>query len=329
MSKVSSKVSTQSAKFVEGEKRYQKLLDQLSELREKVRHPESKRALEKLKTRNKLPVEERLSRLLDPGSPRLDIAEFAAVGLYDDACPGAGISTLIGQVSGRACMVIANNPGVKAGTYFPLTVKKHLRAQEIAERNALPCLYLVDSGGAYLKLQSEVFPDKEHFGRIFFNQARMSAQAIPQISVVLGSCTAGGAYIPAMSDETIMVDGNAQVFLGGPPLVKAATGEEVSAEELGGAKLHSKESGLSDHFVASEDEALARARELIALRSHNEPNRLAPAQNPALPAYDPGEIPGLIGMSEDGKFPMKEITIRDSTPLKVTMRPSSSAASPT
>lgn len=310
MSKLSSKLSTQSEEFLEGENSYQALLDNLRETKARIETAGSDKALKKLKSRDKFPLSERLNQLIDPGSERLEIGELAAVGHYNDASPGAGIRTLVANISGQKCMIVANNPVIKAGTYFPLTVKKHLRAQEIAERNSLPCVYLVDSGGAYLKLQSEVFPDKNHFGRIFFNQARMSAQSIPQIAVVLGSCTAGGAYIPAMSDETIMVDGNSQVFLGGPPLVKAATGEEVSAEDLGGAKLHSKKSGLCDHLVSSESEALALTRKLMALRSQGQVSRLAPEQDACPPSYDPAEIGGLIGMTEGKAFPMKEILAR-------------------
>ncbi len=199
--------------------------------------------------RGKLLPRERVDRLLDPGAPFLECSPLAAHGLYDDEAPGAGIITGIGRVSGRECVIVANDATVKGGTYYPMTVKKHLRAQEIALQNRLPCIYLVDSGGAFLPLQDEVFPDREHFGRIFFNQATMSAQGIPQIAAVMGSCTAGGAYVPAMSDETVIVRNQGTIFLGGPPLVKAATGEEVTAEELGGGELHSRTSGVTDHLA--------------------------------------------------------------------------------
>ena len=212
----------------------------------------------------KLPVRERIERLLDPGSPFLELSPLAAWDMYDDEAPGAGIVTGIGRVSGREVMIVANDATVKGGTYFPITVKKHLRAQEIALENRLPCVYLVDSGGAFLPLQAEVFPDRDHFGRIFFNQARMSAERIPQIAVVMGSCTAGGAYVPAMSDETIIVKGTGTIFLGGPPLVKAATGEEVTAEELGGADVHTRLSGVADYFAEDDEHALHLARTIVS-----------------------------------------------------------------
>src|SRR6187455_2977494 len=207
------------------------------------------RSIARHRERGKLPVRERIERLLDPGSAFLELSPLAATGLYDDEAPGAGIVTGVGRIEGTTCLIIANDATVKGGTYYPLTVKKHLRAQEIALENNLPCIYLVDSGGAFLPLQAEVFPDRDHFGRIFFNQANMSARGIPQIAVVMGSCTAGGAYVPAMSDETVIVKGNGTIFLGGPPLVKAATGEDVSAEDLGGADVHSRISGVTDHYA--------------------------------------------------------------------------------
>ena len=212
----------------------------------------------------KLFVRERIDRLLDPGSPFLEIAPLAAWGLYGGEAPGAGIVTGIGRVAGREVMIVANDATVKGGSYYPLTVKKHLRAQEIAEQNYLPCIYLVDSGGAFLPMQDEVFPDRDHFGRIFYNQARMSAKGIPQIAVVMGSCTAGGAYVPAMSDEAIIVRGTGTIFLGGPPLVKAATGEDVSAEELGGADVHTRLSGVADHLAEDDEHALQICRDIIA-----------------------------------------------------------------
>jgi propionyl-CoA carboxylase len=214
--------------------------------------------------RGKLFVRDRIDTLIDPDSAFLEIGALAAYKVYDEEVPSAGIVCGIGQVAGRPVMIIANDATVKGGTYFPLTVKKHLRAQEIARENRLPCIYLVDSGGAYLPLQSEVFPDRDHFGRIFYNQAQMSAEGIPQIACVMGSCTAGGAYVPAMSDEVVIVKGNGTIFLGGPPLVKAATGEEVTAEELGGADVHTRISGVADYFANDDREALAIVRDIVA-----------------------------------------------------------------
>ncbi|MBU3752148.1 MAG: methylcrotonoyl-CoA carboxylase, partial [Mycobacterium sp.] len=222
------------------------------------------RSRERHVSRGKLLPRDRVDGLLDPGSPLLEIAPLAADGMYDDDCPAAGIITGIGRVSGRECMIVANDATVKGGTYYPVTVKKHLRAQEIAAQNRLPCIYLVDSGGAFLPRQDEVFPDREHFGRIFFNQATMSAAGIPQIAAVLGSCTAGGAYVPAMSDETVIVANQGTIFLGGPPLVRAATGEVVTAEELGGGDLHAKTSGVVDHLARDDRDALRIVRRIVA-----------------------------------------------------------------
>src|SRR5881409_342049 len=220
-------------------------------------------AIERHRSRGKLTARERIDRLVDPDTAFLELNALAAWELYDGEAPSAGIVTGIGVVEGRECVIVANDATVKGGSYFPLTVKKHLRAQEVAAQNHLPCLYLVDSGGAFLPLQADVFPDRDHFGRIFCNQARMSAQGIPQIAVVMGSCTAGGAYVPAMSDETIIVNGTGTIFLGGPPLVKAATGEEVTAEDLGGADVHTRISGVADHFAENDEHALAIARRLV------------------------------------------------------------------
>src|SRR5216110_2853317 len=214
--------------------------------------------------RGKLLARERIRLFLDPGSPFLELSAFAAYEMYDGAVPAAGIVTGIGRIAGRECVVIANDATVKGGTYFPMTVKKHLRAQEIAGDNRLPCLYLVDSGGAFLPAQDEVFPDREHFGRIFYNQAQLSSLGVPQIAIVMGSCTAGGAYVPAMSDESIIVKGQGTIFLGGPPIVKAATGEIVSAEELGGAEVHTRVSGVSDHYALNDSHALSIVRRIVA-----------------------------------------------------------------
>src|SRR6476620_6929119 len=222
--------------------------------------------------RGKMPVRERIERVIDPGTAFLELSALAANGLYDGEAPGAGMVTGIGLVEGVECVLVANDATVKGGTYFPMTVKKHLRAQEIALENRLPCLYLVDSGGAYLPMQDEVFPDREHFGRIFYNQAQLSARGIPQIALVMGSSTAGGAYVPAMSDETVIVKGTGTIFLGGPPLVKAATGEEVTAEELGGAEVHTVESGVADHFAETEEDALETARNIVASLNYQSKN---------------------------------------------------------
>src|SRR3954467_3625223 len=220
--------------------------------------------VERHRQQGKLPVRERIARLLDPGTPFLELSPLAAFNMYDGDAPGAGVVTGVGRVSGREVVIVANDATVKGGTYFPTTVKKHVRAQEIALENRLPCVYLVDSGGPFLPLQAEVFPDREHFGRIFFNQARMSAERIPQIAVVMGSCTAGGAYVPAMSDETIIVKGTGTIFLAGPPLVKAATGEEVTAEDLGGADVHTRVSGVADYFADDDAHALVTCRTIVS-----------------------------------------------------------------
>ena len=251
-------------------------------------------SVERHRSRGKLPARERVDRLVDPDTAFLELNALAAWELYDGEAPGAGIVTGIGVVEGRECVIVANDATVKGGSYFPLTVKKHLRAQEVAAQNHLPCIYLVDSGGAFLPLQADVFPDREHFGRIFFNQAQMSARGIPQIAVVMGSCTAGGAYVPAMSDETVIVRGTGTIFIGGPPLVKAATGQDVTAEELGGADVHTRRSGVADHYATSDEHALAIARGIVRnlhTRKPAPPWDMAPAEPPVL---DPQELYGLI-----------------------------------
>jgi 3-methylcrotonyl-CoA carboxylase beta subunit len=230
------------------------------------------RSIARHRKRGKLLVRERIDRLLDPGAPFLELSPLAANGMYDDDAPGAGMVTGIGAVSGVDCVIVANDATVKGGTYYPMTVKKHLRAQEIALANRLPCIYLVDSGGAFLPLQDEVFPDRDHFGRIFYNQAQMSARGIPQVALVMGSCTAGGAYVPAMSDETVIVQGTGTIFLGGPPLVKAATGEDVSAEDLGGAAVHARISGVADHEALDDEHALALGRQIVASLAWRKPD---------------------------------------------------------
>ena len=247
-------------------RRRQRMEELVAELRERtaaVAQGGGEKALERHRSRGKLTARERVDRLCDPDTAFLELSALAAWDMYDGQAPAAGIVTGIGVVEGRQCVIVANDATVKGGTYFPLTVKKHLRAQEIAEQNRLPCIYLVDSGGAFLPLQAEVFPDRDHFGRIFYNQARLSAAGIPQIAAVMGSCTAGGAYVPAMSDETIIVKGTGTIFIGGPPLVKAATGEEVTAEELGGADVHTRQSGVADHYAVSDEHALALCRQIV------------------------------------------------------------------
>src|SRR5213083_118011 len=265
----------------------------VAELRERLaaaRQGGGPRYVERHREQGKLPVRDRIDRLLDPGSPFLELSPLAAFDMYDGDAPGAGLVTGIGRVSGREVIVVANDATVKGGTYFPITVKKHVRAQDIALQNRLPCVYLVDSGGAFLPLQAEVFPDRDHFGRIFFNQARMSAERIAQIAVVMGSCTAGGAYVPAMSDVAIIVKGTGTIFLGGPPLVKAATGEDVSAENLGGADVHARLSGVVDHEALDDEHALALGRSIVRNLNRRPPvppwDRLTPEPPAVCPTGD-------------------------------------------
>jgi 3-methylcrotonyl-CoA carboxylase beta subunit len=266
-------------------------------------------ALAKHRARNKLTARERVDALIDPNTPFLELAPLAAYGMYGNEAPCAGVVGGVGVIHGKECMIIANDATVKGGTYFPITVKKHLRAQEIALENRLPCLYLVDSGGAYLPLQAEVFPDRDHFGRIFYNQARMSALGIPQIALVMGSCTAGGAYVPAMSDQTIIVKEQGTIFLGGPPLVKAATGEVVSAEDLGGADVHTRLSGVADYFAENDLHAIQIARDIVA---HLNLTKQLPAdlQPPEEPRYDPAEIYGILPRDLRQPFEVREVIAR-------------------
>ncbi len=294
MTILKSQLRITSSEFKERQASYKKFEKKAEDLIQSALTPASAEATKKTRERNKLLVEERLEKLFDPVSPILELMPLAGNDHYSGVPPGAGIRTAIGQINGRPCMVVANNAAIKGGTYFPLTVKKHLRAQEIALENALPCVYLVDSGGAFLPLQAEVFPDRNHFGRIFHNQAVMSAKGIPQISAVLGSCTAGGAYVPAMSDEVVMVRGNATIFLGGPPLVEAATGEKVTAEELGGADVHCQISGVADHLVENELEAIAKVRAIVSTLG-SERTRLMPELAPEAPLYSPEELGGVLG----------------------------------
>ncbi len=266
-------------------------------------------AVEKHRRRNKLTARERIDRLVDPGSDFMELSALAAVDMYNNDSPAAGIITGIGIVEDQHCVIVANDATVKGGTYYPMTVKKHLRAQEIAEQNHLPCIYLVDSGGAFLPLQADVFPDRDHFGRIFYNQARMSSKRIAQIAAVMGSCTAGGAYVPAMSDETVIVKGQGTIFLGGPPLVKAATGEEVSAEDLGGADVHTRVSGVADHFANDDPQALAIVREIVR-NLHLELPRQWDRTDAAPPKYEPRDIYGIIPADSRIGYDVREIVAR-------------------
>lgn len=304
-----SKLNPRSADF---QLNAEKMRSIVADLREKV----AKNALgggegprAKHLARGKLLPRERIDLLLDAGAPFLELSQLAAFGMYDDQAPGAGVITGIGRVSGVDCMIVANDPTVKGGTYYPMTVKKHLRAQDVARENRLPCVYLVDSGGAFLPLQDEVFPDRDHFGRIFYNQANMSAMGIPQIAVVMGSCTAGGAYVPAMSDETIIVRNQGTIFLGGPPLVRAATGEVVTAEELGGADVHTRISGVADHLAENDAHALAIARQVVANLNHRRADDLTRTTS-LPPRYASEEIYGVIPADAKKPFDVREIIAR-------------------
>jgi 3-methylcrotonyl-CoA carboxylase beta subunit len=285
------------------------LVDDLKAKVSEIKKGGGDRACQKHLSRGKLLPRDRVRRLLDPGTPYLELSQLAAFGVYDEAIPAAGILTGIGRIAGRECVVIANDATVKGGTYYPLTVKKHLRAQEIARENRLPCVYLVDSGGANLPNQDEVFPDRDHFGRIFFNQATMSAAGIPQIAVVMGSCTAGGAYVPAMSDESVIVKNQGTIFLGGPPLVKAATGEVVTAEDLGGADVHSRVSGVTDHYANDDAHALAIARRIVS--NLNRPKTVGlDIRSPVEPLYPARDLHGIIPTDPRKPFDVREVIAR-------------------
>ena len=311
MSVLHSRLNTRSADYLANATAMQALVAQLREHAAAVALGGGAAACDKHRARGKLLVRERIDRLIDPGSPFLEIGQLAAWGMYGDDAPAAGLVAGIGAVQGVHCMIVANDATVKGGTYYPLTVKKHLRAQEIAQQNRLPCIYLVDSGGAFLPMQDEVFPDRDHFGRIFFNQANLSAQGIAQIAVVMGSCTAGGAYVPAMSDETIIVRNQGTIFLGGPPLVRAATGEVVSAEDLGGADVHTRVSGVADHLARDDAHALEIARRIVA--NLNRP-ALARAAAGAVaveePLYDPAEIYGIVPADKRQPYDVREVIAR-------------------
>jgi len=315
MAQIVTKIDTRTAEFTENRAAMQPLVEDLKATLQRNAAGGSQAARLKHTHAGKLLARERISVLLDPGSPFLELSPLAAQGVYGEELPGAGLITGIGCVSGRECMVVANDPTVKGGTYYPLTVKKHLRAQEIAGENALPCIYLVESGGAFLPKQDEVFPDREHFGRIFFNQARLSAQGIAQIAVVHGSCTAGGAYVPAMSDHAVIVRNQGRVFLGGPPLVRAATGEEIDAESLGGADVHCRRSGVTDYYAENDAHALAFARRAVArlrggsMRSASAA-ALAAAAPAGDPAYDPRELYGIIPPSSRKPYDVRELIAR-------------------
>jgi 3-methylcrotonyl-CoA carboxylase beta subunit len=285
------------------------LVDELRERLARVREGGDKASRQRHLKRGKLLVRDRVDRLLDPGSPFLELAPLAAYGMYNDAVPSAGIVTGIGRVAGRECVVVANDATVKGGTYYPMTVKKHLRAQDVAAANRLPCIYLVDSGGAFLPLQDQVFPDRDHFGRIFFNQANLSAAGIPQLAAVMGSCTAGGAYVPAMSDETVIVREQGTIFLGGPPLVKAATGEVVTAEELGGGDVHARHSGVADHLASDDEHALAILRSVVATWQRPAPPSLHPAE-PEEPAEDPAGLYDVVPTDPRTPYDVREVVRR-------------------
>jgi 3-methylcrotonyl-CoA carboxylase beta subunit len=309
MAVIQSKINSRSEEFQANRQGMAGLVADLRARVEQVKLGGGETARERHAARGKLLPRERVRLLLDPGSPFLEFSQLAALGMYDDQVPAAGMITGIGRINGRECLVIANDATVKGGTYFPMTVKKHVRAQEIALQNHLPCVYLVDSGGANLPNQDEVFPDRDHFGRIFYNQANMSAQGIPQIAVVMGSCTAGGAYVPAMSDESIIVKEQGTIFLAGPPLVRAATGEVVSAEELGGADVHSRTSGVTDHYALDDQHALALARQAVA--NLNRPKRIAlDLRQPREPVYDPAELHGVVPTDLRKPYDVREVIAR-------------------
>jgi acetyl-CoA carboxylase carboxyltransferase component len=310
MTVLTSHVDTTAGEFDRRRERMRSLVSELRDRTALVSMGGSTTALERHRARGKMTARERIDRLVDPGTAFLEIGALAAWGIYDGEAPSAGIVTGIGVVEGRRCAIFANDATVKGGSYLPLTVKKHLRMQEIAEQNRLPCLYLVDSGGAYLPLQADVFPDREHFGRLFYNEARMSAQDIPQIAVVMGFCAAGGAYVPAVADETVIVKGTGSIFIGGPALVKAATGEEVTVEELGGAEVHTRRSGVADHYATGDEHALAIARRIVRNlrgRSPEPPWELAP---PEPPAADPAELYGLIPDDHRTQIDPRELIAR-------------------
>lgn len=309
MDVIQTKIDTASPVFAENQAHMAAAVAELRDRLDTSKRGGGERLVAKHRKRGKLFVRDRIDKLVDADSPFLEFSALAAGGMYGDDAPAGGLVTGIGCVAGRDCVIVANDATVKGGTYFPITVKKHLRAQEIARENHLPCIYVVDSGGAYLPLQAEVFPDKEHFGRIFYNQAQMSAMGIPQVAVVMGSCTAGGAYVPAMSDEAVIVKKQGTIFLAGPPLVKAATGEIVSAEELGGADVHCRTSGVADHLAADDEEALAITRRIVEHLNARPKTHLEtkPRQEPL---YDPAEIYGIINKDMRRLYDVREVIAR-------------------
>src|SRR5512146_259495 len=309
MAVLESRIDRSAPEYQENRAYFTGLVEELRQRIEQVRQGGGERAIAKHRARNKLLARERIERLCDPETPFLELNPLAAWGMYGGDAPSAGIVTGIGVIEGQECVIVANDATVKGGTYYPMTVKKHLRLQEVAAENRLPCVYLVDSGGAFLPLQADVFPDREHFGRIFYNQAQMSAKRIPQIAAVMGSCTAGGAYIPAMSDETVIVRGNGTIFLAGPPLVKAATGEEVSAEDLGGADVHSRTSGVTDHYALNDEHALAIVREIVSNLNRRKSYPWDVAA-PEPPKYDPRDLYGIVPRDPRKSFDVHEIIAR-------------------
>jgi 3-methylcrotonyl-CoA carboxylase beta subunit len=309
VARIGSTIDSRSREFLINAGQWQLLIDELEAARAAAALGGNEKSRERHVARGKLLPRERVTHLIDPGSPFLELSPLAAYGMYDGDIHAAGIITGIGRVSGRECMIVCNDATIKGGTYYPMTVKKHIRAQEIARENRLPCIYLVDSGGANLPNQTEVFPDRDHFGRIFYNQANLSAAGIPQIAVVMGSCTAGGAYVPAMSDETVIVKNQGTIFLGGPPLVKAATGEVVSAEDLGGADVHTRKSGVADHLAANDEHALAIARRIVA--NLNTVKRVdIPLIASRDPLHDAVELQGLVPTDLKKQYDVREIIAR-------------------
>lgn len=309
MSKLVSEIDSSSAEFKANEVEMKRLVTHLKKTHDYVREGGGPDAVAKHKSRGKLTARERIEKLVDPGTAFLEFSTLAAFGIYENQAPGAGLVTGVGVVHGVECLIVANDATVKGGTYYPLTVKKHLRAQEIALENGLPCIYFVDSGGAFLPLQSEVFPDRDHFGRIFYNQARMSALNIPQIAVVMGSCTAGGAYVPAMADENVIVKENGTIFLGGPPLVKAATGEEVTAQDLGGAAVHCEMSGVTDHFAEDDLHAIEITRDIVRNLNHKPVVQL-PRLKTEEPLYSADELYGVIPANTKVPYDVREVIAR-------------------
>lgn len=313
MDQFTSLLNPLSEEFIQNKNHHQKLKSSLHHIIDEIKKGGDQSSVDRHKKRNKFLPRERILKIIDPGSPFIELSSLAAYEVYDSPVPSAGVITGIGKVQGVFCLFVANDATVKGGTYFPLTVKKHLRAQEVALQNRLPCIYLVDSGGAFLPMQDQVFPDKEHFGRIFYNQAQMSAQGIPQIAVVCGSCTAGGAYVPAMADESIIVKDNGTIFLGGPPLVKAATGEEVSAEDLGGAKVHTQLSGVVDHYAEDEEEAFNICRNIIEnlnFKNKKFENSICPSRPSLSPLYSSDQIYGILPRDTRTPYDVREIIAR-------------------